>query len=1088
MMRPQLSTVSVDEDARRRFEAAWRSGRRPDLAMFLPDPAEPCYLATLEELIAIDLEMAWKHHGAAATATSGDQVPPPPLLEHYASAYSLLLRHPDAMIRLAAEEFRVRLACGDRPRCEEYVRRFPQWSREIESALANVDLPHASARPHSPSQEKLGRFRLTVEQGRGGFGVVWRADDESLGRQVAVKELTDAAAHDPAARRRFLAEARIAAQLQHPGVVPIYDVGAETDRPYYAMKLVSGRTLADAIVQHHSSKRTPGERAIEEARLLTAFRSVVQTMAFAHSRNIVHRDLKPQNVVLGEYGETILLDWGLAKDLSATDPAELEETERFGNDAPDATAAGTILGTPAYMSPEQAQGNNRAIDARSDVFALGAILYHLLAGERPFSGSSSGEVLRKVAEASPASLRSVRPDVPRPLEAICRKAMAKDPSHRYVHAGALASDLERYFADEPVSAYAESSWTKLWRWIRRHRQATTIAASAFVLSIGLIVAGLLLRRAQQQRDNQAAARVREAQESATTSERMALARIRDGDFASAANTFAEAAKSLDAWPSLAQDRRRLEEKHDRARRLADFYRLHDRIWSNNYHEFDNEVQESVPIALELIGLTDVDGAPDHLPDSELDDAQRLQLREDAHGLMLIQAVTLGKAVLSDFHKTAKTKEAKEALVWCARAQKRKPTQTIELLQIVLKYSTGEIHPLFIPVALKFVQTRSPQTPTDFHCMGVLHQLLGQAKVLKSEPNGKELIDDTWTFLAFVEKMAGSGLDLANPYLASQRHFREVVRREPRRYWAYVFLGSGLLHHGDFMAAELAFHTCVTVRPDGPEGYIGRAASLYRQSEQSKDESIRQELIARLRADLDAALRYGRHSGEIRFARADMLLRLPNCLELGIEEMSAYLEAERPLHTLKDHWNYQHYRRKAERVAEAANRFRKQSPAAIVPEILAWHALNQPDAVRRLASECRIEGEGAARVKAALGDIAFAEAMTTPGPESAKATETAMKLFQEAVALQPNLYAANIGLARIASKRESRQVGLARLDALVTPDRSWAPWQETEILLLRAEWSAAENDRTKANDSIRRAAQIDLAAARRIAAKLGLDKP
>lgn len=1089
-MRSQVSVVSVDEDARRRFEAAWRSGSRPDLASFLPSPTDSCYLATLEELIAIDLEMAWKQHGAAVTATSGDIAGPPPLLERYAASHQVLSQHPEIMTRLATDEYRVRFACGDRPEREEYGRRFPHLASAIASALASVEMPAVMTKPRLPSDEKLGRFRLTVEQGRGGFGVVWRADDETLGRQVAVKELLHAATHDPAARRRFLAEARIAAQLQHPGVVPIYDVGSDAERPYYAMKLVSGRTLADAIVQHHSSKQSTSVQVIEEARLLAAFRSVVQTMAFAHSRQVVHRDLKPQNIVLGDYGETIILDWGLAKDLgaAAAKSLEAEGAQRLDNDAPDATAAGSILGTPAYMSPEQAQGNTSAVDARSDVFALGSILYHLLAGERPFPGTSSAEVLRKVAEATPLPLRAVRRSVPRQLEAICRKAMAKDPCERYSDAGALAADLDRYFADEPVSAYAESTAQRLWRWVRRHRQATTLSASAIALAIGLTVAGLLLRSAQQQRDGEAAARLNEAHESATTSERLALARVRESDFGPAAETFAEAAKSLEAWPSLAEDRRRLLERHDRARRLADFYRLHDRIWRNNYHEFDDEVQESIPIALELIGLTETEGAWDHLPEAELEDAQRTQLREDAHGLMLIQSVTLAKAVLSDFHKTAKKKEANDALGWCARAQKRRPTQTIELLQIVLKHSTGEIHALMVPIAMKFVATRSPQTPTDYHCMGVLHQLLGQAKQLKDEPKAKEAMGSTWMFLEFVERMSGSGLDLANPHLASQRHFREVVRRERRRYWAYVFLGAGLMQQSDFMGAELAFNTCVTVRPEGPEGYIGRAASLYRQSEQAKEDAVKQELLSRCRADLDVALRYGRHSGEIRYARADMLLRLPNSLAPGIEELSAFIEEERPLRTLKDHWNHPLYRRKMEMVAEAAARLRQQSPAAIVPEILARHGLDDPDEVRRLAAECRIEGEGRARVKAVLGELALADAIRKKETDQPQSLEAAALLLSDALERMPNLYAANIGLARIAAIRESKQAGLARLDALVSPERTWAPWQETEILLLRAEWASEVEDPGKANDSVRRAARINLAAARRAAAKLGLDKP
>ncbi len=356
--------------------------------------------------------------------------------------------------------------------------------------------PGADAPPDGPLQGPAGeRYREERFLAEGGLGRVFVARDAELPRQVALKRLQDRLLRSGESRRRFVLEAEITARLEHPGVVPVYGLGVDRQgQPYYAMRLIRGETMARAIERFHESDvpgRDPGERALGLQALLRAFLTACQTIAYAHSRGVIHRDVKPANVMLGEYGEALVVDWGLAKPLGPSG----DEPGGDAGDAPGAgaagvvepTAAGIVKGSPAYMSPEQAAGRWDEVGPASDVYALGATLYALLTGVRPFDGASVAEVLSRVRAGRFPPPRKVKAGVPRALEAICLKAMSLRPGDRYPGALDLAADVDRWLSGEPVRAWREPWPDRLRRWVRRHRMLVAAAVAALAVGAAVLV-------------------------------------------------------------------------------------------------------------------------------------------------------------------------------------------------------------------------------------------------------------------------------------------------------------------------------------------------------------------------------------------------------------------------------------------------------------------------------------------------------------------------------------------------------------------------------------------------------------------------
>jgi serine/threonine-protein kinase len=388
----------------------------------------------------------------------------------------------------------------------------PELSTSLSCAMSSASTEATAAgRLTEPRADGRGgpdgpRFRVLRPHAKGGLGVVLVAMDQELHREVALKEIQDRHAHDPASRARFLLEAEVTGRLEHPGVVPVYSLGHHPDgRPYYAMRLIKGDSLKDAVAAFHADdalRNDPGARSLALRALLRRFVDVCNAVAYAHRRGVVHRDLKPGNVMVGRYGETLVVDWGLAKVVGRDEPARVPEEATLvphpGSGSAE-TRAGSAVGTPAYMSPEQAAGDLDRLGPASDVYSLGATLYCLLTGRPPFGEGDVDMVLWAVQRGDFPPPRAVDRSVPPPLEAICLKAMARLPDDRYATPRALADDLERWMADEPVSAYREPLWRRAGRWARRHRAGVAATAAAGLVALAGLAAVLAVKSADNAR-------------------------------------------------------------------------------------------------------------------------------------------------------------------------------------------------------------------------------------------------------------------------------------------------------------------------------------------------------------------------------------------------------------------------------------------------------------------------------------------------------------------------------------------------------------------------------------------------------------
>ena len=356
-------------------------------------------------------------------------------------------------------------------------------ARPIDDISAAHTMPAAFSIPKA-----MGPYDVQEQIGRGGMGIVLQARDKMLNRDVAIKILHPRMGGHASSRKRFLREAQITGQLEHPGVVPVHFMGVdEKGNSFFSMKLVSGRTFHKVLEAWH--KHDPHARwEFPLARLLSIFERVCETVVFAHARNVIHCDLKPSNIMIGEYGEVWLLDWGVAK-IMGSRPA-LQRREMLGmKPAPvhsdiegKLTREGMAGGTPCYMAPEQVHG--APLDDGTDIFALGGVLYEILTGRPPYDGKNVNEILMKAAEGQiePLAKTGAGRHAPRELAAIAQKCLAANRAARYATVAELLRDLRAYGAGEPVSAYRESIFRRAGRFAWGHARAVSI-----VLGLALLI-------------------------------------------------------------------------------------------------------------------------------------------------------------------------------------------------------------------------------------------------------------------------------------------------------------------------------------------------------------------------------------------------------------------------------------------------------------------------------------------------------------------------------------------------------------------------------------------------------------------------
>ncbi len=411
------------------------------------------------------------------------------------------------------------------PQCGLPMAKEPQASADVATAPPPDSHDVSSARPISLQRHETGssygRFRILRSHAQGGLGQVSLAQDEELGREVALKEIRPEFARNPVSRDRFLNEARITSQLEHPNIVPVYALGRDAQaRPFYVMRFVRGQSLHHAIRDYHKSPTPDAFRA-----LLRRFIDVCQAVAYAHSRGIIHRDLKPANVMLGEYGQTLVVDWGVAKDLSSKSSQDVlaGSAPVTAEVASPLTQAQSALGTRAYMAPEQAGDSSKATIA-SDIYSLGTILREIVTGKPD-------------AVTAASATRSARP-----LLAVSQKATASAPEARYASASDLADEVERYLADQSLRAYRDPVAVRALRWAKGHRSAVAASLVFLLCSIAALTVITILVTRQRNAKESALQQVKRERDRADEQARIAEAvnNFLNEDLLQQASVFAQA--------------------------------------------------------------------------------------------------------------------------------------------------------------------------------------------------------------------------------------------------------------------------------------------------------------------------------------------------------------------------------------------------------------------------------------------------------------------------------------------------------------------------------------------------------------------
>jgi hypothetical protein len=634
-------------------------------------------------------------------------------------------------------------------------------------------------------QERAGRYVFKKFHAKGGMGEVWLCEDSDIGRPVALKRMLKGRQKH---KNQFVKEAQVTGQLEHPGVIPVHELSVdENGQPYYVMKFVHGQTLKEVIHEFHEQKpdaETP--REVAWLRLMNVFIDLCQTIAYAHSRGVIHRDIKPDNVMVGAYGETLVLDWGLAKVVSepeSDDPYASIQVSEFADTK--ASMSGSVKGTPFYFAPEVASGEVEKVDHVSDIFLLGATLYEMVTSRPPRKADKMPALLEMARTVAPIPPRQLDATVPKPLDAICRKALAMKKEDRYQSAADLAEDMQRYLAGEPVSAYQETLTERTWRWVKRHRTALTrTLGAAVILAIGL-TAFQLTRDANAR----SAAAIADA----------AILQEKD-----------QARKDIQAFRSLMEEAR--------------YYAASADPVAENVPALDAgkvEVKAKAALAIAEAWGPKLDKMP-------LED-QRPALKKDLYDLLLEVAQLKSR--------NAGMEQVKEVQALLERAASfQTPTQSYYRLRARTHAALGQE----ALAAADRKQEADPQTATsamDYYLIGEQHRVDSLKRTSDDLTAGK---------LAGIKGLLARRESLDKAISA----YRQALHSDPNHFWSHFQIGACFIGLGSYGEAAEALGACIVLRPDVPWGYSARGLALALSGVKSRLPEAEADLNQALRLDAE----------------------------------------------------------------------------------------------------------------------------------------------------------------------------------------------------------------------------------------------
>lgn len=751
----------------------------------------------------------------------------------------------ESLVAEVADEFLDRQKRGERPRVEEYTARHPRHATVLAEVLGALQVVGPLAGGPTALGE-LGDFLLLREVGRGGMGVVYEAEQRSLGRRVALKVLPFASTLDPKLLQRFKNESLAAAHLQHTHIVPVYATGCERGVHFYAMQFIDGQTLAAVIGELRCSPEPPSAKG--RAHFRTVARLGVQAaeaLEHAHQQGVIHRDIKPANLLVDGRGQLWVTDFGLA------------HYQSQGG----LTMTGDLVGTLRYMSPEQALARRVALDHRGDVYSLGATLYELLTLEPAFAATDRQELLRQIALEEPRPPRRLNKAAPPELETIVLKAMEKNPADRYATAQELADDLERFLKDEPIRAKRPSlaQWSR--KWARRHQPVVWSAAATLLMtlavlagSVGWVVGDRTARRAKAAADLRAA--VEEAQQWR-----------REGQWPRALAAARRAEAMLDdggAGPALAESVRVLLAELAEEEADARFVGLLDKIrLAQTEVDVDRSrfvIEKALPEYRRVFGESGF--LPGALSPGEA--AAMVRRRPEAIRQALVASLDhwLQMAISRDAPEVGwlrRVLAAADSDPWRQRLRALLKSRDLPALVKLAREADATQSPAALIILFYALRARGAHDkgvallrraqgmfPGDFW----VNQELGEALRECRPPRHEEAVRFLTVAVALRPENAGARLNLGVALRVCGRldeavaAYREAIRLRPDYAMAHNHLGGALLHMGQLDEAEAALRRAIALRPDRADAHFNLGLVLWRKGRLDEAAAAYREVIKR----------------------------------------------------------------------------------------------------------------------------------------------------------------------------------------------------------------------------------------------------